>query len=127
MLPLVSELYNTHFPYLTVFIRPGNLEGISMTDWEKISEQIHQAMLSVEAAQQASEALQAEVNAKNLDNFTSELSMLEKNLTALNWVLEHTGQYSMDEVIEYLHELMSGKPAKYRTSIPIERAELQED
>ncbi|MFN2196872.1 MAG: hypothetical protein ACK2UW_12190 [Anaerolineales bacterium] len=98
-----------------------------MTDWELISEQIHQAMLSVEAAQQASEALQAEVNAKNLDNFTSELSMLEKNLTALNWVLEHTGQYSMDEVIEYLHELMSGKPAKYRTSIPIERAELREE
>lgn len=98
-----------------------------MTDWEAITEQIHRAMISVGAAQQASENLQAEVNAKNLDHFTEELARLEKNLAALSWALEHAGQYSMDETIAYLAELIGGEPARYRTSTPIEKIGLQED
>lgn len=87
-----------------------------MTDWELISEQIHRAMEQVDSAQQASEALKSDVNAENLDAFTLELNKLLERLTSMQFALEHSGQYSMDEVIGTLSELLSGKPVKYRRS-----------
>lgn len=87
-----------------------------MTDWEWLSEQIHRAMEQVDSAQRASVALKTEVNAQNLDAFTLELQKLLERLTSMQYALEHSGQYSMDEVINTLSELVSGKPVKYRRS-----------
>ncbi len=87
-----------------------------MTDWELLSEQIHRAMEQVDSAQRASVALKTEVNAQNLDAFTLELQRLLERLTSMQYALEHSGQYSMDEVINTLSELVSGKPVKYRRS-----------
>jgi hypothetical protein len=80
-------------------------------------------MKSVESAQQASEELQNEVNKENLDAFAIELARLEKHLRAMKWALDNPGQYSMDEVISYLSEMVSGKPAAYRTSKEIVSAD----
>lgn len=95
-----------------------------MTDWELITEQIHRAMKSVKTAQEASENLQTEINAKNLDAFALELSRLNKQLSKMKWALEDP-EYSMDEVINYLSLLLSGKSA-YRRSGEIEVPEPPE-
>jgi chromosome segregation ATPase len=87
-----------------------------MTDWEQLSEQIHRAMEQVDSAQQASEALKSEVTAENLDAFALELNRLLERLTSMQYALEHSDQYSMDEVIGTLSELLSGKPVQYRRS-----------
>lgn len=96
-----------------------------MTDWELITEQIHRAMKSVKTAQEASENLQSEVNAKNLDAFALELSRLNKQLSRMKWALEDP-EYSMDEVINYLSMLLSGKTS-YRKSGEVETPSAPEE
>lgn len=96
-----------------------------MTDWELITEQIHRAMKSVKTAHEASENLQSEVNAKNLDAFALELSRLNKQLSRMKWALEDP-EYSMDEVINYLSMLLSGKTS-YRKSGEVETLSAPEE
>jgi hypothetical protein len=98
-----------------------------MTDWELVSEQIHRAMRSVEDAHKASETLQNELNEQNLDTFRLELKKLYAELSEVQWALEHSGLYSMDEINNFLSKLLSGKKADYRTSTEVESPSSKEE
>lgn len=87
-----------------------------MTDWDRIIEGIQRAMMGVEHAYRAGETLKASPNAESLDAFTVELKRLQEKLEEITWVLEHPGQYSMDEVNDALNRILGGQPAGYRRS-----------
>ena len=85
-----------------------------MADWDLIVEQIQTAMQAVEQAHEASEKLRNHTTPETLDEFTLQMQELSEHLGALKKVLEHTSTYSMDELIDALSQMSSGKPAAYR-------------
>jgi hypothetical protein len=91
-----------------------------MTDWDTIIEQIRRAMEMVDEAHQASENLQNNVTATNVDAFTRQVNRLRSELGSIQWALDHPGQVSMDEVVDALNRLFSGKSVGYRTSPPVD-------
>jgi hypothetical protein len=91
-----------------------------MTDWERMKEQIAQAMQSAEALENG-ETLQAQDYTEVLDATKAELIRLETQLKRLQWALDNPGQYSMDEVFRILSRLISGQPCAYRKSQTVAR------
>ena len=85
-----------------------------MTDWDLIVEQIETAMQAVDRAHEASENLRNHTTTETLDEFTTEMQTLCEHLTALQQVLEHSTTYTMDELVDALSQMSSGKPAAYR-------------
>lgn len=91
-----------------------------MTDWEDITNNIKRAMQAVNDAQEASETLMNETNMENLKTFQEQMAKLQEELCSTQWALDHAGQYSMDEVIDALNKMFSGRPAPYRSSQPVD-------
>jgi Zn-dependent oligopeptidase len=91
-----------------------------MTDWDLIVEQIQAAMQAVDQAHEASENLRNQASPETLDEFTTHMQELWEHLSAMKKVLEHTSTYAMDELVDALSQMQSGKPAAYRRIRPIE-------
>ena len=85
-----------------------------MADWDLIVEQIETAMQAVDQAHEASENLRNHTNHETFDEFTLQMQDLCEHLSSLKKILEHTSTYSMDELIDALSQMTSGKPAAYR-------------
>jgi len=85
-----------------------------MTDWNLIVEQIQNAMQAVDQAHEASENLRNHTTPDTFDDFQAQMQELCEHLRALKNVLEHTGAYTMDELVDALSHMQSGKPAAYR-------------
>ena len=90
-----------------------------MTDWDLIVEQIQNAMQAVDQAHEASKNLRNQATPETFDEFTTHMQELCEHLSALQKVLEHTSTYTMDELIDALSQMQSGKPAAYRRTQPI--------
>lgn len=98
-----------------------------MTDWEMYAENVRRAMSLIDRAHVRSQELQREQSHAALLAFTKEIEHLKTELEILVWALEHPGQYAMDEVVDSLNVLISGKPASYRTSRHVEMREPPEE
>jgi len=85
-----------------------------MTDWDLIVEQIQNAMQAVDQAHEASENLRNHTSPETFDDFQVQMQELCEHLGALKNVLEHTGTFTMDELMDALSEMQTGKPAAYR-------------
>jgi hypothetical protein len=71
-------------------------------------------MQAVDKAQEASQKLRAEVTVDTFDEFKTHMQALCEHLSALKNVLEHSSTYTMDELVDLLSQMYSGKPAAYR-------------
>ena len=85
-----------------------------MTDWDLIVERIQNAMQAVDQAHEASENLRNEATPETFDEFKEHAQELYEHLSALKRVMEHSSTYTMDELIDVLSQMSSGKPAAYR-------------
>ena len=91
-----------------------------MTDWDLIVERIQNAMQAVDQAHEASENLRNHTTPETFDEFQMQMQELCEHLGALKNVLEHAGTYTMDELVDVLSQMSSGKPAAYRRTQRIE-------
>lgn len=85
-----------------------------MTDWDQIVEYIHNAMEAVDQAHEASENLRNHASAETFDEFKAHMQELCNHLSALKNAMEHSTAYTMDELVDVLSQMSSGKPASYR-------------
>ena len=85
-----------------------------MTDWDLIIENIQNAMQAVEHTHEAGENLRNHTTPETFDEFRAHMEELCSHLSTLKNVLEHSTTYGMDELIDALSEMFSGKPAAYR-------------
>ena len=85
-----------------------------MTDWNQIVENIQNAMQAVDQAHEASENLRKHVSPDTFDEFKAHMQELCEHLSALKNAMEHSSDYTMDELVDVLSQMYSGKPAAYR-------------
>jgi hypothetical protein len=85
-----------------------------MTDWDQIVEYIHNAMQAVDQAHEAGENLRNHVSPETFDEFKMHMQELCNHLSALKNAMEHSSTYTMDEMVDVLSRMYSGKPAAYR-------------
>ena len=99
----------------------GSGKESAMTDWDLIIEYMQSAMQAVDQAHEAGENLRNHTTPETFDEFRDHMEELCSHLRALKNVLEHGSTYAMDELIDALSEMFSGKPAAYRKSQHIEQ------
>jgi uncharacterized alpha-E superfamily protein len=92
----------------------GSRKEHTMTDWDLIVEHIQNAMQSVDQAHEASENLRNQATPETFDEFKEQMQKLCENLSALKTVMEHTSTFTMDELVDVLSQMSSGKPAAFR-------------
>lgn len=85
-----------------------------MTDWDLIVENIQNAMQAVDKAHEAGEKLRNEVTPDTFDEFKAHMQELCEHLQSLKNAMEHSSTYTMDELVDVLSQMYSGKPAAYR-------------
>lgn len=91
-----------------------------MTDWDLIIEYMQNAMQAVEHTHEAGENLRNRTTPETFDEFRAHMEELCTHLSALKTVLEHGSTYTMDELMDALSEIFTGKPAAYRRTQHIE-------
>ena len=85
-----------------------------MTDWDLMTEYIHNAMHVVDRAYVASRQLRADANPETFDNFRAQMEELVDHLSKLQIVLEHQQAFAADELTDWLSKAFTGKPSEYR-------------
>jgi len=91
-----------------------------MTDWDLIMEYIHNAMQAVDQAHEVGEKLRNHTTPEHFDEFKVYMDELYDHLRVLKQALEHESTYSMDELVDVLSKMYSGKPSAYRRTEKIE-------
>jgi hypothetical protein len=92
----------------------GSRKELAMTDWDLMTEYIHNAMHVVDKAHVASRQLRENANLETFDNFRAQLDELTKHLTELEIVLNHQEAFALDELADWLSKAFTGKPSEYR-------------
>jgi hypothetical protein len=85
-----------------------------MTDWDLIVENMQNALQAIDQAHTASENLRNHVSTDTFDEFNTHMQELCERLSSLKKAIEHSSTYSMDELVDVLSQIYSGKPAAYR-------------
>ena len=85
-----------------------------MTDWDLMTEYIHNAMRVVDKAHVASRQLREDANPETFDNFRAQMEELIDHLSKLLTVLENEEAYAVDELTDWLSKAFTGKPSEYR-------------
>jgi uncharacterized protein YhaN len=98
----------------------GSRKEHAMTDWDQIVEYIQNAMQAVDQAHEASENLRNHVSPDTFDDFKAQMQELCEQLSTLKDAMEHSTAYSMEELVDALSKMHSGKPAAYRRTQHIE-------
>jgi len=98
----------------------GSRKEHAMTDWDQIVEYIQNAMQAVDQAHEAGENLRNHVSPNTIDEFKAHMQELCEHLSTLKNAMEHSTAYSMDELVDVLSNIYSGKPAAYRRTQHIE-------
>jgi Zn-dependent oligopeptidase len=92
----------------------GSRKEPAMTDWDLMTEYIHNAMHVMDKAQAATRQLRENATPETFDNFRAEMEELVEHLTKLQTVLEHQEAFAVDELVDWLSQAFTGKPAEYR-------------
>lgn len=85
-----------------------------MTDWDLMTEYIHNAMHVLEKAHAASRQLRESANPETFDNFRAQVEELTKHLTELQTVLDNQEAFALDEVADWLSKAFTGQSSPYR-------------
>ena len=85
-----------------------------MTDWDQITEYIHNAMQSMDEAHGASHDLRQNATPEALDEFRAHMQELIEHLTKLQTVLNNEEAFAMDELVDWISKTYTGKPSDYR-------------
>ena len=85
-----------------------------MTDWDMMTEYIHNAMHVVEKAHVASRQLRENATPETFDNFRTQLQELTEHLTEIQTVLNNQEAFALDEMADWLSKAFTGQPSSYR-------------
>ena len=85
-----------------------------MTDWDLMTEYIHNAMHVLEKAHAASRQLRENANPETFDNFRAQLQELTDHLTKIQTVLNNQEAFALDEMADWLSKAFTGNPSPYR-------------
>jgi hypothetical protein len=92
----------------------GSRKELFMTDWDLMTENIHNAMHVVDRAYAASRQLRENANLETFDNFRAQLQGLTEDLTKLQTVLNNQEAFALDELADWLSKAFTGKLSPYR-------------
>ncbi|MEO8354529.1 MAG: hypothetical protein ABI621_01310 [Chloroflexota bacterium] len=85
-----------------------------MTDWDLITEYMHNAMEAVDKAQEASQEFRQNVTPETFDEFRALMGELTEHLTRLQTVLNNQEAFALDQMADWLSEAFTGNPSEYR-------------
>ena len=85
-----------------------------MTDWDQMTEYIHNAMHVVDKAHVAARQLRENANPETFDNFRAQLEEVTSHLTQLQVVLNNQEAFALDEPADWLSKAFTGRPSEYR-------------
>jgi hypothetical protein len=93
----------------------------AMTDWDLITEYIHNAMQAVDKAHEVANDLRENATPKTFDEFRSRMSELTEHLTRLQTVLDNQEAFALDEMADWLSAAFGGGRPEYRRTPRMER------
>ena len=85
-----------------------------MTDWDQMTEYIHNAMQAVDKAHEASNGLREKPTPDAFDEFRMKMAELTDHLTKLQSVLNNEEAFAVDELVDWISKAYTGKPSDYR-------------
>ena len=85
-----------------------------MTDWDLMTEYLHNAMHGVDEAHAATRQLRQDANPDTFENFRAQLEKLTDHLSKLQTVLNNQEAFALDEMSDWLSRAFTGKPSEYR-------------
>ena len=85
-----------------------------MTDWDLITEYIHNAMHIFDKSHAASRQLRENANPETFDNFRAQMQELIEDLNKLQIVLNNQEAFAVDEFADWLSKAFTGRPSDYR-------------
>ena len=85
-----------------------------MTDWDLMTEYIHNAMYRLDKAHAATRQVQENATPETLDKFLAQMQELTENLTNLQTVLNNQEAFALDEFADWLSREITGRPSGYR-------------
>ena len=85
-----------------------------MTDWDEITEYIHNAMRAVDNAHEASNDLRTNSTLETFSEFQSQMQELTEHLAKLQTVLNNQEAFALDEAADWLSKDFGGEQPSYR-------------
>ncbi|HSB00869.1 MAG TPA: hypothetical protein VLE49_09475 [Anaerolineales bacterium] len=85
-----------------------------MTDWDLMTEYIHNAMYVIDKAHAATRQVREHATPQTLDKFLAQMQELTENLTNLQTVLNNQEAFALDEFADWLSKGFTGRPSEYR-------------
>ncbi len=85
-----------------------------MTDWNMITENIRLAMQALDEAQHAKDKLLATPTSDQFDAFRAQMQELTVRLSELQTILNDEKAYAVDELNDWLSQVLAGHHAEYR-------------
>ena len=92
-----------------------------MTDWDLITEYIHNAMQAVDKAHEVSNGLRESATPEAFDEFRSQMNELTEHLTKLQTVLDNQETFALEEMADWLTNAFGGRRPEYRRTPRMER------
>jgi len=93
----------------------------AMTDWDLITEYIHNAMQAVDKAHKVTNELRENVTPETFDQFRAQMQELTEHLTRLQTVLDNQEAFALDELADWLSKAFTGKRSDYRRTPRMEK------
>jgi len=93
-----------------------------MTDWDLITEYIHNAMQAVDKAHAVTNDLRESATPEAFDEFRSQMNELTEHLTKLQTVLDHQETFALEELADRLAVALGGRRPEYRRTPRMEKA-----
>ncbi len=85
-----------------------------MTDWDLMTEYIHNTMHAVDKAHAATRQVREHATPETIDNFLAQMQELTEKLTNLQTVLNNQEAFALDEFADWLSRGFTGRPSEYR-------------
>jgi hypothetical protein len=95
-----------------------------MTDWDLITEYIHNAMQAVDKAHEVSNDLRENATPEVFDEFRSHMNELTEHLTKLQKVLDNQGAFAFEEMADWLNTAFEGRHPGYRRTPRMEKTTI---
>lgn len=92
-----------------------------MTDWDLITEYIHNAMQAVDKAHEVANDLRENATPKAFDEFRAQMGELTEHLSKLQTVLGNQEAFALDEMADWLSKVFGGRHPEYRRTPRMER------
>jgi len=92
-----------------------------MTDWDQITEYIHNAMQAVDNAHEVSKELREHGTPEVFNVFRTQMQELTEHLTKLQTVLDNQEAFALDEAADWLSKVFGGEESSYRRTPRMDR------